>query len=196
MSSQLIPVNQLNALPLITAAQAATAGTVQVVGGSVYRSFTPAQLGINATSVASDPGGIYYLATPFLDLRGCSKVTVTLQRTVSANGALLPQLKLYGQTRQGPADAMPIAVYPTAGNFSSLLSAMILTTSDAAQGIFQAQLTTDVPQRCVWAFSFSQSGSSGSGDSFGGANTRFVWSPLTNAIAATNLFTAYLEAWS
>lgn len=113
MGVGLIPVNQLDALPLISAAQAAQAGTLQIVGGRAARYFGPADLGINASGVSTLPVGAgfyYYLVTPFLDLRGCSTFAFLLRRNVGATiTALAGTAVLQLQWRMNSADTPPVA---------------------------------------------------------------------------------------
>lgn len=79
-----VPVHQLNALPLLSADQLATLGDVNIVSGSVIRQFSPAQVGINGTTMNThdpDPSAIgtdYIILSNWLDVRACSVFTLTL----------------------------------------------------------------------------------------------------------------------
>jgi len=139
MSSALIPQNQLDALPLISAAQAAQAGTLQIIGGRVVRYFGPADLGINASGVSTFPVGAgfyYYLVTPYLDLRGCTTFAFLLRRNVGATiTALAGVATLQLQWRLGSADTPPITwIDPTGA-----------TVNDAQVGKAQVQTGVTFP---------------------------------------------------
>lgn len=195
MATGFIPQNQLNSLPLITAAQAATAGSLQIIGGAIYRFFTPAELGINASTVPSLGSGFFMIATPYLDLRGCSKYTMTI-RVVDNTivRADLPILSILMQTRQGPNDTPPL-VYELGGS---------LRTQANAQNLIITRPAGDFPscpagQSQTGVFSWSNavpSGSNGNGAVLDGANSRIILSFSSNPVAATTTFTAYLEAFS
>lgn len=196
MATGFIPQNQLDALPLITAAQAATAGTLQIIGGTIYRFFTPAELGINASVIASSFGGYYVAATPYLDLRGCNRYTMTVRVVDSSPGGrpALPILTILAQTRQGPADT-PATVYVNSGTNQTQANAQNLLITRGA-GDFPVAAQNEV-QTGVFSFSNAvPSGSNGNGAVISGTNTRFLLSFSSNPVLASTTFTMYLEAYS
>jgi hypothetical protein len=76
------PVNQLNALPLVTADATANPGDVLVVGGTVTRFWSPTNTGINGASFAGDPDDTSALAifSNFFDVTGCNRFQMVLSR--------------------------------------------------------------------------------------------------------------------
>jgi len=90
-----VPVNQLDALPLLTADQLAYGGTVSIISGQVNRYFSPADTGVNgATMNTVDPSGAlsgfpsnnyrHIIQTNTLDVRGCTFFTVLLAVKITA----------------------------------------------------------------------------------------------------------------
>lgn len=198
MATGPIPQNQLNALPLLTAAQAAAAGELTIIGGGLYRYFSPTVLGINATPVVNYGGlGYYLLTTPYLDLRGCSKYVVTIRNTYiggpGARGAL-PSGVLWAQVRQGPTDA-PAPIYIVGATDVTLNNGMYQLAL-AAGKVFGAQQAAADSQTIVWAWADASPSSNGNNAVVLGANTRLVFSFSSNPVAATNLFTMTVEAQS
>lgn len=194
MSSGLIPVNQLNGLPLISAAQAATAGTVQILGGAISRTFSPAQLGINGVTTQTVNTKIC-LVTNWLDLRGCCYHQFTLSKLNNTGGPLaaLPACQLTIQTRLGPTDA-PSASLVTGGGINDAMNAIYSVSSGSVT--FAASAAGDL-FRAVWAFGPNL----GTGLAVDtavaiGGNVRFIVSWSTNAVNAGNLFSAFLESSS
>ena len=120
MGIQPVPQNQLDALPLITVAQASSGGDVTVLGGQILRRFTPAVLGVNGAAASSyaTPAALNvpYLVTPFLDVTGCTNFAFVLMITNTTAGNLTPptQSSLYAQMRLGPTDAPPLYQFTTA----------------------------------------------------------------------------------
>lgn len=84
------PQNQLDALPLLTAAQAAAPGQVQIIGNTLTRYWDPGTLGVNGILPVADANGFLYITTAFLDTRGCAAFAFLLRRQSSA-GALAAQ---------------------------------------------------------------------------------------------------------
>ncbi len=193
MSSGLIPVTQLNALPLISVSQA-QAGTMTVLGGSISRSFSPTQLGISATTTQT-VGTKVCLVSNWLDLRGCVYHQFTLSKLNNTAGALLalPACSLTMQTRLGPTDN-PSASLVISGSINDAMNAIYSVSS--ATITFAASNAGDV-YRGVWAWGPGM----GSGLSYDqavaiGSNVRFIVSWSTNAVNAGNQFSAWLESSS
>lgn len=120
MSSQLIPIVQINALPVLTIS-GAIQGTLYNVGGRISRYFSPTDLSINANALSSfaAPGGdfYWYLATPFLNLTGCSLFSMLLVRNINTNAAQIsPGATLWMQRRIDPLDVPPVTYFETTTN--------------------------------------------------------------------------------
>jgi hypothetical protein len=78
-----VPINQINALPLLSTSDLAFGGTVSVIGGSINRYFSPVQTGINGqagnlNTADADPSGSgagFSVVSNLLDVRGCTRFT-------------------------------------------------------------------------------------------------------------------------
>lgn len=102
------PVNQLNALPLQDADSNAAGGILQTAFGTVERYFSPAVLLINGiTAWTTDGLGNNFLATPFLDLRGCSTFAFQFRCVLSAGRVALPAMLLFSNYRLSSSDVQP-----------------------------------------------------------------------------------------
>ena len=192
-----IPTSQLNALPILTAGQAALGGDVLVVGSTLSRVWSPATLGLNGTSVvANKPVGWYWFGTDYLDLRGTSKCLMTV-RCVNVNvRAALPVFAVWLQTRQGPTDK-PDAIYSTGGGTGKPSNAETVVQSRIA---FPATANPSEVQTAVFGWSFGGAcqsvGTDGNYAAIPGINTRIIFSFETNFVAPANVFYVYLEASS
>lgn len=118
-----LPQNQIDALPLLTPAQAVQASTVIRMGGQIYKQFLPTDTGINAanfasfTSPAGAPASEGLLVSNFLDLTYCNRFRILLQRTIS-NGtaqAAPTVMTVNVQMRAGPSDNPPPTYSSAAG---------------------------------------------------------------------------------
>lgn len=131
--SAAMPQNQQDALPLQTIAQATQPTTYSFEGGTVSKYWDAATLGINGAGVSLYPitaGNVYYLATPFLDMRGCNWFTLMLERFATTDNATSPlqlpfAFTLYAQYRTGPADTPSIVTEVSAGSVSPNLSGYV-----------------------------------------------------------------------
>lgn len=95
------PIKQLNALPLISAAQWTTgvvvsSGSVFIINGVVFKKFTPADTGINGTlSNVGDPRGPFprvYAITNWLDFTGLKTIDLVLvSKVLGAGGDVTAQ---------------------------------------------------------------------------------------------------------
>jgi hypothetical protein len=85
MASPKIPVNQLNALPLVTADQAAAGGDVIVQGSTITRFWSNTVLGMGTTFTNLGGGGSA-MSSVQLDVTGCSRFALVLTRTVTGVG--------------------------------------------------------------------------------------------------------------
>jgi len=82
-----VPQNQIDALPIITPDAAAAAGDLQIVGGSISRFWSPATLGLNGVA-ATASGGVFFLATPYLDVSGCTRFAMFISRFNAVGDAI------------------------------------------------------------------------------------------------------------
>lgn len=196
MSVQLVPVYQLNALPILTVQQAANAGTLQVIGGSIFRVFTAADLGIAGinTSVVNTKT---CLVTNWLDLRGCNKHAFTLMRSTpgGATAGIAFPASLQIQYRLGPTDT-PSPSYVNGGSIVDVMNEIVPVTSGTV-GVFPATANAADVQRVVWAWGDSTgSGSPWSQALALGGNVRLIVSWSTNPVNALNFWNAYLQSQS
>jgi hypothetical protein len=89
-----VPINQINALPLLSTSDLAFGGTVSVIGGSINRYFSPVQTGINgaagnlntADADPSGPGAGFSVVSALLDVRGCTRFTALVAIKMAAIG--------------------------------------------------------------------------------------------------------------
>src|SRR5689334_8749978 len=92
VSGQSIPKRQQDALPLQTIAQA-NAGAIVDFGDSPARFWDATALAINGiarSTIATSAGTYYFLATPYLDLRGLNFFGLLVDRLVPGGGAAVP----------------------------------------------------------------------------------------------------------
>jgi hypothetical protein len=113
------PQNQLNALPLVTAAQftgqVVDPGELSIVGGSVVRYWSATRLALNGVNFAT-VGTRSALLTPFLDFTGMNQFQVIMVREcLSAGGDLAESMSIYAQSNVGTGDN-PLGVGGGAGS--------------------------------------------------------------------------------
>lgn len=76
-----LPINQQNALPLLSITDATEASEVSLVGGSVIKKWNAADLGISGAQWTLSPDGLKgYILGEFLDLRGCNHFSAIVER--------------------------------------------------------------------------------------------------------------------
>lgn len=112
-ASQLLPINQINAMPVQTIAGVVN-GTVYTLGGRVSRYFSPADLELNGVNLVSFPTGganpVWYQASNrlsglYLNLLGCTVFTLLIIKTYGTYLGAGQALTVFTQTRRGPTDA-------------------------------------------------------------------------------------------
>ncbi len=196
--AQNIPINQQNALPLATIAQA-TPGAIQLLGGQVSRSWTPSDLGMDGVpaSIVNVPGsGLnYYLATPFLDMRGCARFAVLIRRTTTAGGAgliALPTTAPWIQLRLTPTDTPPIFLFNGGSTSNNLTGTFVIKTPAV---LFPAAGGVGEQQSILLAWGGMQLGSYGA-DIAGGTDIRIVLAWFTNLVDPSNSFQVSVWAGS
>lgn len=189
-----VPQNQLNALPLLSVQDVTEGGTIEIVGGSLSRVWTPTQLGINGVAPTLNADGLFYLTTPYLDLRGVHYFMLDLTYTASA--AVTPNtMHWYAQHRNGPLDAPAVPA-----NFGNSVYASTLRDQMSASGLPNVPAFAAAGSaRMLLGWSDINLSGDGQGQylSLGGQNFRFIFTVGNAANTATRLtFTAYLEAYS
>jgi len=191
------PVNQLNALPLQDADSNAAGGTLQVVGGTITRYFSPAVLGINGASFTPDTLNCT-IVSPFLDLRGCSKYTVALRLPRVTAGGLgqITNVFCHFQTRMGASDT-PILYNINGGGQLDLVGSGWIAFNNNAQ-LFDTASNGTV-QTVVWSLSESGPSDGRSTSLVLGSDVRLIFATHTATAGspnASNLFSAQLWASS
>lgn len=197
MAIAAIPSNQQDALPLQSIAQA-TSGSIVTFGNKLARYFDPVTLGINAVGISQQllTGGAvyYYIATNWLDLRGCSQFAFMLQRNVNVNKNPILNTRLNAQYRMGVTDNPP-AVYDNNGNPDEGRSGQLQLVSTNPFS-FVAQTSTD-PQRelRVWTSASVNQGTNQGGSITIGYDVRLIitWTTV-NPNVGDSTFTAQLWA--
>jgi hypothetical protein len=121
MAGVKLPQNQLDALPLISAAdligQVVDPGQVSIVGGSVVRWWSPIALGLKDVNFVDDPdhaGANTRLLTPFLDLSGMQQfILVVNRRCLAAGGDAGDTIGVYIQSNDGQTCGGAVGENPT-----------------------------------------------------------------------------------
>jgi hypothetical protein len=142
------PQNQLDALPIQTATQAAAPDQLVVVGSTLTKYFGPTTLGINGVNFGADPddAGGSMLLSNYIDLTGCSSFVALMIRTVGqilgdeggVACTLIPQMRATG----------PAGIQPRTGNQG------VVTWSQVGQRI--PSVTAGVyPQDTIMSFPWS-----------------------------------------
>lgn len=197
--AQNVPINQQNALPIATIAQA-TPGALLMLGGQVSRYYSPDDLGLNLVAISSgvfNPGAItaYWLATPYLDMRGCKYFSVVVKRTTTAGGAgliSLPSCTPEIQIRQTVTDAPPV-YQVNGGSLNNELPGMFIIKTGAV--MYPAAGGIGEEQRVIMAWGAMQLGSYGAAVAVG-TDMRFVLRFFNTLVDPTNRFTVSVWAGS
>jgi len=189
--NQNVPINQQNALPLATIAQA-TPGQLQIVGGSVYRTFAPEDIGINGSVFAlNNNQGL--IAGNYLDLRGCTKFVVAVRCVNALVSVARPAITLAWQLRMGTSDA------PAPGKLvgGSLNTEMNSELYAGANWIFPATTAPGEVLTKLLAFAYPSISNFGNNTVVMGYNMRPILTALSSTMPdSNNLFTMYMEAHS
>jgi hypothetical protein len=151
--AQLLPQNQINALPTLTVAQAQAADTVQVVGGSITKNWIPQSTGVNGAQATADGVGAGgFIATNYLDLTGCKFITLITTRVPSDASAqvALGTANTFLQYRLNKSDSPP--TFRATGAFSVDLG-MRQIQSTGADMTFPAIAAGDISQRLILMWS-------------------------------------------
>ena len=147
-----VPLNQLNALPLYSAQQAAAGGSVTFnLGGGISRAFTPTQMGIAAANFAADVNGHVVLRSAFVNVTGCRTLLLLLtrNRTDAALGLALGGISIFLQYRLTPTDVPPTSLGAGAQNLQACgvipvtNAALVYPAMQAANEVQRAALGVD-----------------------------------------------------
>jgi hypothetical protein len=110
LSTQVSPVNQLEALPLLSVQQfiSPDGSDTLIYGTRVLRYWSPIALGITASQPALT-GLKYHITTPWLDVTPCMFFAfVILRDTTGATHAAAKSFSVCLQYKQTPAEAPPV----------------------------------------------------------------------------------------
>lgn len=80
MANAKIPINQQNALPILTIDQTASPGDMQIIGNTMTKFWSSSVLGGFVTN-----GGASLWLSPQLDVRACSRFAIVMKRTYSVD---------------------------------------------------------------------------------------------------------------
>ncbi len=118
-----VPANQLDALPLYSALQAAAGGTVSYnLGGGVSRFFDSTALGVVAAArVVSNTR--FVIPTNYIDVTGCRAFACQIRR-VGGAAAIAVVYTLYMQYRFSVTDTPPAGAPATIGAFNVAKSSL------------------------------------------------------------------------
>lgn len=126
-----VPKNQLDALPLYTASQAAAGGTVSFnLGGGITRYFSETVLGISAASrVVSNTRNV--IVSNYIDVSGCRAFACQIRRvTANPAAAIIFTYTLYMQYRFSSIDSPPAGAPATVGAFNIAKSSLNTATAN------------------------------------------------------------------
>lgn len=184
------PQNQLDALPIITVAAAASAGDIQVVGGVMTKFFNQAATGVGGIATGGDGTNIF-IATAFLDLRGLRAFSCIMSRSIAGGGAAVatPAMTLMFQQRLSPTDVPPTTI--GIGNFTEFCGIQQIDSTAVTWPAIQAGEI----QRAVvgWEVSDTAGISTKVSPASIGSDCRLLMWWSTNPVGATNRFT--LQLW-
>jgi hypothetical protein len=194
-----LPQNQIDALPLITPAQAVQASIVIRSGGQFYRSFSPTDLGINGITptlfVFSGAQQESMLVTPYLDLSFCNRFRIALRRSISnGTAAIAGDNVIFSiQMRMGPADA-PAPGYSTGTQINDTFASRAQIGS-VNLGFPAIEAGTTQTLQIGWTDSQTQGDGQQGGTAIAlGGNCRIIASFGPVAINALHIFSMQLDA--
>ena len=177
MASQTLPINQINALPVATVAGVVN-GLATLTFGRLTKYFSPTDLGLSGagwSSIVVGAGAYYYMATPWLDLRGCTVFSVVLARTIGATATAIPAaVAAYVQVRLSASD-VPGPVLVNGSSVDEGLSGKVQLATTGTT--FGAGTAGDV-QRALFTWGGVQQ--NGYGSQFaGGTDQRIIFTTST-----------------
>jgi len=174
-----VPANQLDALPLFTASQAASGGTVGFnLGGGITRFFDSPTLGVSGAASGNQGAGArdrYSLITNYIDVRGCTSFACQIRRLTEGTIAVLPSATLFMQYRFSATDTPPPTPDTTSADIvvamSALNTAGVAFPNPAAQALPQTNLVT---------WNAAQTVGAAGANVFIGSDVRLIFSWATN----------------
>jgi hypothetical protein len=183
------PQNQIDALPIITVAAAASAGDIQVVGGIMTKFFNPAATGISSVATGTDGTNIF-IASSFLDLRGLRAFSAIMSRTIQGGGAAVatPAMGLMLQWRLSATDNPPTTLTGNAPEFVAMQQINNNAVTWPAIGAGETQRAA-----VGWEVSDTAGVSTKVSPATIGSDVRLLMWWSTNPVGATNRFT--LQLW-
>lgn len=96
MGTPKIPINQQDALPLLTTDAASLPGDIQLVGNSLTRYWSPSVLGMGSNFVAIPNGGAsFWMRSNVLDVRGCCSFALLIKRSYVVGGDVQKTVQAY-----------------------------------------------------------------------------------------------------
>lgn len=198
MSSQLLPINQINALPVLTISGVVN-GTVYRVGTRLARYFSPDDLGLNGVALSSfgvgggAPNLCWYAATPYLNITGCSLISVVVKKTYGATLLQGQALTLFLQMRQGSLDVPSPFFTGTAGTPNDQLAGKL---SMAAATAFQAAAIAGEVQRQLVTWGGMLQATYGQQIAFGSDNRLVLSSLIKSNTSVWNDAVITVSAWA
>jgi hypothetical protein len=138
-SAQTVPVNQINALPLLSLSQyiAGDGADTLIYAKRTLKYWSPTALGINGVVPVLTPPK-YHITTPWLDVSPCQFFALTVLRNVLAGtlvgSKFITSLMQYKQT---PSDA-PLLTYPDPLNCNDAYNGMPFLETSAFKFPFVA----------------------------------------------------------
>lgn len=185
------PINQQNALPTLNTG--ASSGTGSIIGGTVIRKWTAAQVGIDGVATTTDANGHVYCVSNFLNVTGCRSFATLLLRS-SSSGALIatpPGMLLMWQMRVDAADIPPTSL-PGVGINLEFCGMSGINTGGAIS--WPAMGSAAEVQRHLLAWDFTNQLSAGVAGATGSMSNdvRFFLSFSASAVGANNRFSMIL----
>jgi hypothetical protein len=178
------PVNQLNALPLITATAAAADGDINIVGGAITRYWSAAITGVNGATPSIDANGFRVLPTNFLNVTGCARFACIVQRFSGIDqAAALASMGLQLQYRFNKVTTPPTS--NTVDPRAVIAMFPILTTRIIFPSILAGAFQTSIS---CWSIDSSVGSGGTIVPGMIGSDVRLVAEWSTNPVAANNLF--------
>ena len=183
MSSQLLPINQIDAMPVQTISGLVN-GTTYTVGGRIARYFSPAALQLDHVFLSSyafgggAPNHVWFAATPYLNLTGCQLVSFLVVKTYGTYLGAGTALNIFSQTRLGELDAPDPFFIQVAGGYGVVDQVAGKYNTFPTATPFVAAAGAGEVQRAMMSWGGTIQANVGSLMALG-TNTRFVLSSVT-----------------
>jgi hypothetical protein len=177
-----MPKNQLDALPLYSAAAAASGGSVGFnPNGGITRFFDAPTLNVSGIARSDQGAGArdrYSLVTNYIDVRGCTSFACQIRRLTQGTLAVLPApAGLFMQYRFSATDTPP----PTPDTTSAeIVVAMSLLNTAVAALAFPNPAALALPQTALVTWNVAQTVGAAGANVFIGTDVRLIFSWATN----------------